>query len=230
MARLSADLQAFFFDRNPDRDPMPAGPTPPEFPATEGAIADSRPATSKVTLADLWDLAGERIFGFLFVLLSLPSALPVPAPGYSTPFGVAIVLLAVQLIAGFSQPWLPPSWLRHPLPVAQLQKIVKAGLPWLRRLEVISRPRLTWFCTGLTGRVVIGIAIALMGASMIAPIPGTNTLPAMGIFVVGMGLLDDDGVISLAGVVGGLIVTAAIWIGLIWFGASAIDLLKDMIR
>lgn len=228
MARLSADLQAFFLDR----PPVPAGLTPSDSPALEGAIdaPNSLPPTTQVTLADLWDLAGERIFGFLFVLLSLPSALPLPAPGYSTPFGVAIVLLALQLIAGRSQPWMPQRWLRYPLPLTQLQKIVKAGLPWLRRLEVVSRPRLTWFCTGLTGRVIIGIAITLMGASMIAPIPGTNTLPAMGIFVVGMGLLDDDGLISLSGVVAGLTVTAAIWIGLIWFGASAIDLLKDMIR
>jgi hypothetical protein len=40
-----------------------------------------------------------------------------------------------------------------------------------------------------------------MALSMMIPIPGTNTLPAMGIFVTGFGLLDDDGAISLAGLV-----------------------------
>jgi len=46
---------------------------------------------------------------------------------------------------------------------------------------------------------VIGGAIALMAASMMIPIPGTNTLPAIGVFVTGLGLLEDDGVIGLAG-------------------------------
>ena len=36
---------------------------------------------------------------------------------------------------------------------------------------------------------------------MMIPIPGTNTLPAMGIFVTGFGLLDDDGAISIGGLV-----------------------------
>jgi hypothetical protein len=40
-----------------------------------------------------------------------------------------------------------------------------------------------------------------MALSMMIPIPGINTLPAMGIFVTGFGLLDDDGAISLAGIV-----------------------------
>jgi hypothetical protein len=50
-------------------------------------------------LADILLLAGERTFGSLLVILSLPRALPVPTPGYSTPFGVLISLLAIQLIS-----------------------------------------------------------------------------------------------------------------------------------
>ncbi len=45
-----------------------------------------------LTLGDITTAVGERGFGILFVLLSLPSALPVPAPGFSTPFGVVIFL------------------------------------------------------------------------------------------------------------------------------------------
>ncbi|MEM9505132.1 MAG: exopolysaccharide biosynthesis protein, partial [Cyanobacteria bacterium P01_E01_bin.43] len=65
MARLSAELETFFFD-------------------------ESR--NEQVTLADILALAGERTFGFLFVLLAFPSALPVPAPGYSIPFGIVMFL------------------------------------------------------------------------------------------------------------------------------------------
>jgi hypothetical protein len=63
MAQLSKDLQRYFFEEPPG-DPL--------------------------TLANVLRLAGERTFGFLFVLLALPSALPVPAAGYALPFGLVL--------------------------------------------------------------------------------------------------------------------------------------------
>ena len=62
----------------------------------------------------------------------------------------------------------------------------------------------------------MGVAIALMAISMMIPIPGTNTLPAIGIFIVGFGLLDDDGLISLMGLT--VCVLAGTLSGLIIFG------------
>lgn len=174
MAKLSVELQRYFFDE--ERAP-------------------------KVSLGDIIELAGERIFGFLFVILALPSALPVPAPGYSIPFGILLFLLAVQLIVGSKTPWLPQSWLNHSISLDKVQGVLKSGIPWLQKIEVISRPRLSYICTSFVGRIIIGCAISLMAISMMIPIPGTNTLPAMGIFVTGFGLLDDDGAISLGGLV-----------------------------
>ena len=69
-------------------------------------------------------------------------------------------------------------------------------------------------------------AIALMSISMMIPIPGTNTLPAIGIFIIGFGLQEDDGAICLAGLVVcflALIVVSGILIG----GFSLIDYLKE---
>jgi hypothetical protein len=196
MARLSAELEGFFFH-------------------------ESR--SEKVTLADILDLSGERTFGFLFVLLALPSALPIPAPGYSIPFGVVMFVLAMQLILGRQRPWLPKSWKEKGFGMTHIQPVVKKGVPWLKRIEVLSRPRLTPVCTSYPGRVVIGVAIALMSVCMMIPIPGTNTLPAIGIFVTGFGLLDDDGFISLAGLticaLAGSVVSVILFTGV--HGASA---------
>lgn len=206
MAKLSVELQRYFFE-------------------------EERPG--KITLTEILQLAGERVFGFLFVILALPSALPVPAPGYSTPFGFVLFLLAVQLISGRKLPWLPAKVSNHPMELNQVQGVIKAGLPWLRRIEMITRPRLSYICTSLPGRVTMGIAIALMGISMMIPIPGTNTLPAMGIFVTGFGLIEDDGAISLGGLVlclmGGIL-SASILIALLVGGTSLLDLIKGWLR
>ena len=206
MARLSAELERFFFDD------------------------DCQP---QVTLADILQLAGERTFGFLFVLLSIPSALPVPAPGYSIPFGIAMFLLAVQLVIGRKQLWMPKGWYKHSFSTDTVRGILKKGIPWLRRIELVSRPRMSYVCASLPGRVIIGSAIALMSISMMIPIPGTNTLPAIGIFVTGFGLLDDDGAISLGGLVlclMGLVLSASIFIGLAFGASSLIDILKEWLQ
>jgi hypothetical protein len=61
------------------------------------------------TLGELRTALWDRGFGLSMLLLSLPSALPVPAPGYSTPFGIALVGLAAQMMMGRPTPWLPAS-------------------------------------------------------------------------------------------------------------------------
>ncbi|MDH3691351.1 MAG: exopolysaccharide biosynthesis protein [Gammaproteobacteria bacterium] len=199
--KLSTDLHRYFFEE--ERQP-------------------------EVKAGDILALAGERVFGFLFVILALPSALPIPAPGYSIPFGILMFLLAIQLIAGAKRPWLPPRMLNYSLKLEQAQRIIKAGMPWLKRIEAVTKPRLTYICRSLPGRVLMGCAIALMSISMMIPIPGTNTLPAMGIFVTGFGLQEDDGAISLGGLIiccGAIIVVA----GIFFFGISFLNIVKDWI-
>ncbi|MEH2291907.1 MAG: exopolysaccharide biosynthesis protein [Nostoc sp.] len=41
-----------------------------------------------------------------------------------------------------------------------VQGFLKAGIHWLKRIEAIACPRLSYMCTTLSGRVIIGIAIA----------------------------------------------------------------------
>ncbi|MEO0888190.1 MAG: exopolysaccharide biosynthesis protein, partial [Cyanobacteria bacterium J06648_10] len=96
MAKLSVELQKYFLS-----DTASVAVTDPVDGSVESFSSQTNvPVTrsAEVTLNEILEIAGERTFGFLFVLLSLPSALPIPAPGYSTPFGIVMFLLAVQLI------------------------------------------------------------------------------------------------------------------------------------
>lgn len=113
------------------------------------------------------------------------------------------------------------------------RKFVQMGLPWLKRIENLTKPRLTYICTSFSGRIVIGIAIALMAISMMIPIPGTNTAPAMGIFVTAFGMQEDDGFIVLAGLSLCLIagvVSASIIFATIWGGLSIIDWIEQYFK
>jgi hypothetical protein len=203
MAKLSVELERYFFEEE---------------------------RYSDVKLIDILELAGERIFGFLFVILALPSALPIPAPGYSIPFGILMFLLAVQLIAGAKIPWLPEKMMKSSMKLETIQAFLKRGNPWLKRIEALTRPRMTYICASIPGRIIIGIAICLMSISMMIPIPGTNTLPAIGIFVTAFGLQEDDGFISLGGLVICLmaaVLSTSIIMVAIWGGYSLVDIIKD---
>ena len=189
--------------------------------------------SEKIRLIDLIQVAGEKVFGVLFVLLALPSALPVPAPGYSIPFGVILCLLAVQLLAGAHKPWLPEKLANHPFELKKAQGLFNAGKPWLVRVEAITHPRLATISQGRVGRLLLGGAIALMAISMMIPIPGTNTIPAMGIFVIGCGLVEEDGVVSLLGLVLcgiGLAITSSILFVAVWGGSNLLELFKMWLK
>ena len=211
MAKLSVELNRYFFE-------------------------EERP--SKITLADILSLAGERVFGFLFIVLSLPSALPIPAPGYSIPFGILMFLLAIQLIFGAKLPWLPKKMMNGSMKLETVQSFLKKGLPWLEKIEAIAKPRLIYICKSLIGRLIMGIAIALMSISMMIPIPLTNTAPALGIFVVAFGLQEDDGFITLiglsicliAGILSSLIIIISVQLIMIAIdnGASLVEAIKDL--
>ncbi|NJL01063.1 MAG: exopolysaccharide biosynthesis protein [Spirulinaceae cyanobacterium SM2_1_0] len=187
----------------------------------------------QVKIGDVLSLAGDSVFGLLFVLLALPSALPLPAPGYSIPFGLAILPLALQLALGREQPWLPPRFVNGALSLERAQGFLKAGTPWLRRLEAIAKPRFSHLCTNPAGRAVLGGVIALMATSMLIPIPGTNTLPAIAIFLIGFGLVEDDGLICLFGLFCALLYLVLLTIAIILFvqtGANFYNILKDWIK
>jgi hypothetical protein len=152
----------------------------------------------------LFESAPNRAFGLAFLLTSLPSALPVPAAGYSTVFGILILILAGQMLAGRKTPWIPEWALKK-----QLSLHLRSGIKsFLGRVfhysELFVKPRFHV----LGGKVMVwssGITIALMAILMIIPIPGTNTLPAMIIFLTGLALSEEDGLLLLISILVGFV-------------------------
>ena len=61
----------------------------------------------ELSIGDLCSAINDKGYGLLLIILSLPSALPIPAPGYSTPFGIAIALIGIQMLGGRRTIWLP---------------------------------------------------------------------------------------------------------------------------
>ena len=143
--------------------------------------------------------------------------MPVNIPLLSAVLGVPLVLLAAQLSYGRHKPWFPDWLTSQSFPREGFVAVVNRALPFLERVEKLLRPRLTVLLSW-TGERLVGIAILILAVVLTLPIPFANWLPACGIAVFGLAIVEKDGVAVLVGLALGIasvIVAATVVIGLV---------------
>ncbi len=193
------------------------------------------PDGTPISIGDLTDRAQEKGFGLILLILSLPSALPVPAPGYSTPFGIALIILGLQMLRGCRKPLLFKKARNLELSYRIAEKMIGSGAKFLKKLEKIIRPRNN-FLTSNQGHRVMGLVVMLMAALMILPIPFTNTAPAGVIFLIGAALSEEDGLLLFLTFLLGTFAVVLYSFILFWcfplllkFGWSATDEMRELV-
>jgi len=165
----------------------------------EGWLEGEQPKT----VGNLIELFGEKSFAVLFLLLLAIPALPLPTGGVTHVFELIAMLLALELIVGRRTVWLPERWRRRELGPATQKRFSEVLLSRIRWLERHSRPRLRFLIDHplrgqVYGLLVLGLAVA---AFVAPPFTGLDTLPSLGVVVLSLGVLLDDGLVAVAGVV-----------------------------
>lgn len=158
-------------------------------------VIENLPA-EKVTLAEIRDLVGQEGLLLLAAFLTLVFLIPVSIPGVSTVFGSGILLIGLSRILRRTL-WLPEFIGRRELSSDKLRSGFMEGGKWFKRLERISRPhRMNWLASGGLVDTVNSGAIILGAVLLMAPfglVPFTNTLPALALLFLTVGLLQRDG-------------------------------------
>lgn len=178
---------------------MPGGPK-----VSDQIEAWTKSAGDK-TLGGLIGVFEEKSFAIIFVLLLGVPALPLPTGGATHVFELISMLLALQLIVGRDQVWLPQRWRQLKLEGPGREKFVRALLKTIRFLERFSRPRLRWVFNHRVSNAVFGLLVLLLaiGAFLAPPFSGLDTLPALGAVLISLAvLLEDVALLSLGLVVG----------------------------
>ena len=184
---------------------------------TESEPPAQRPA--HLTVGELVDKAAEGGFGFLVGILSL---IAIPFFGLSTPFGLAIALIGVQMVLGRQAPWLPKRARARELKMEMLDRvttILAKRTRWIakstrRRWELAIRPRL----------IGLGIVMLSLGLALPLPIPGSNLVFLVPLFVYAVGVLERDGLWIIAGHVATLIDLVL----LLTFGRTVVAVLEKI--
>lgn len=186
------------------------------------------PDRDSITCGELVDDLDRHGMAVILILFSVPAALPVPAAGYSTLLSLPLLLIGLRLLAGYDTLWLPAKVRRRPFNTDRFnRRVVAAMLRLVQGVERFSSPRLIGLVRAPAMRVVIGLVICALACAMLLPIPGTNTAPAFGIFLIGFALLEDDGVLLLAGILCSLL-ALLISLLIVFFGYKSYLWLKEV--
>jgi hypothetical protein len=161
----------------------------------------------RLTFGELIEALGPRGYGALIVLLALPNLLPFWVPFLSPLVGVPMFIICAQLAFGRTTPRLPDVVARRSVRGAALLGMIRKASPWLRRVERFVKPRPS-FLTTRGGERLVGAWCMVLAAIVVLPTPLTNGPPALACLIMALGMLEEDGVVILAGAAFGLLAAA----------------------
>lgn len=155
----------------------------------------------QISFEELFLETASQDQALLTLILSIPFLLPVPLPGLSMPFGVLIATVGIRMFFGKSF-WFP-QYLKH--------KKISGGLVLriFEKVEPVSnfisrwvKPRGTFFSDSPKMKRFIFLLISVCGFLLALPLPpGTNSPPALTAGLLSLGVLEQDGLYLLAGLI-----------------------------
>jgi len=163
-------------------------------------------ADGSVSIQELLDEAGEQTYGLALLILALLTFIP----GVANLLSLGTLALGLQLWWGRSHLWLPATIQRFEMQRGRVKELlahVEARLAWL---GTRSAPRKA------PGRRTLGFLVSWTAFLAALPVilPFANILPAMGLVLFGVALLEEWPLLAWLGAGFSLVTT-------IYFGLSA---------
>ncbi len=199
-----------------------------QFRNTDVRLSESLRATGRainghrVTLRELLEIVGEQGLLVFCAILGMPFMLPVTIPFMSTALGTPMLLIGIAVILN-RLPWLPRRLLDHALPAEPVRHVLERSSRTAERVEHLVKPRLLALTATAVLNGVHGVAIVLAVLTLMAPlplVPFANTLPAIGVILLALGMAERDGVVILLGYAATLLAAVFVW-GLLYIAAKA---------
>lgn len=151
----------------------------------------------RVSVGDIVGALRDRSFSPLMVIFAAPNVfLFIPGSSFFT--GLPLIALALQLILGRPDVWLPRFVSELSIARTSFSRIVTVSVPYIRRVERLARPR-WWPTSFLSAERIIGVATLILAVFLFLPIPFANGLPALSIIMLALGLSERDGYWLAAG-------------------------------
>lgn len=155
-----------------------------------------------ITIGEIIEAFGERAFGFVLILFSLPNCVPAP-PGIAGIVGTPVLIFGFQMMLGHRHPWLPGFVKRRSVSVSKFKRLIDVAEPKLQWLESYCKPRVLQLFS-LVGDRMVGLFAFLVALSVLIPFPGTNFPPSIALVIVSIAVIEEDGYLLILGYLIGL--------------------------
>jgi len=147
-----------------------------------------------LTLREVIHILGARAFGMTILFFALANIMISHIPGVSTILGFPIFLLGLQMLLGMPEPYMPKMIGEKKLKRATIAKVLRRSLPYLNAIEKMLRPRLQFMFGALWIRF-IGLTCMVAAGVLMIPLIFGNFLPSISMAVIGIGLIERDGLL-----------------------------------
>ncbi len=157
-------------------------------------LSDWLSSGDKKTVGSMLDIFDEKSFAFIFLVLMIFPAAPLPTGGLVHLFEIVVVLLSLQLVVGRRELWLPAKLKKIELDSVTRKKV----LPFLERrvkfFERFAKQRLMGTISKRWFRIQLGLIVTIftLGAFFAPPFTGLDTLPSLGVVLIAIGVILDD--------------------------------------
>jgi hypothetical protein len=158
--------------------------------------------SERISLAELVASLGERSMGWALLVFALVNLLPLPM-GSDTITAIPVLIVTTQIALGYDELRLPGFIARRRVGRKRFQKLVLRLGAVFRPVERALKPRLARLFEPRAERI-LGCYLFVVALALAAPIPLTGYLPACAIALAGIGLIERDGLVALAGAAVGL--------------------------
>jgi hypothetical protein len=188
----------------------------------EGWLRSEEPKT----IGSLIDVFEEKSFAVIFVLLLALPALPLPTGGVTHVFEVIAMLLALELIVGRRCVWLPERWRTREIGMPTRERFATTLLPRIRWIERHSHAHLGFLLEHRFSGIAFGAVTLVLVVTAFAapPFTGLDTLPSLGVVLISLGVLLEDPLLGIAG----LLIGAAGVLAVFLLGKEAIHLVRGL--
>lgn len=184
----------------------------------------------ETSVAAILEAFHERGLGILLIFFAAPMALPVPVPpGINIMLAMPLLLLTAQQALGRHTVWMPQRIKQKTIASQKLKSLLYRVAKWLAKMEKFIRPRLGFVTQDGPSRIA-GLLGFIMALSVCIPLPLTNTVPSLGIFLMAVGVSMRDGLTVLAGALIGTTWVLMLVGCTIIFGPEAFDIIKEFIK
>jgi len=157
-----------------------------------------------ISLQEMIDILGERVFGLSILLFCIPNCLPIPnIAGLSAFTGIPIGILGLQMVMGRSHPWLPTRLREKKFSGPRVGKFFERAIPFIQKMEVFLHPRLQ-VMTGKPMQRLLGVVFVALAIVMSLPIPFGNFMPGLAMALIAIGLIERDGLLVVLGCLTGV--------------------------